>query len=231
MKKIFYKSLILFFLLLLIPSIICADDETFEENISFENLSILTSSNQSDEPTLNARHAVIFDRNSKTAIYGKHEKEKCKMASTTKIMTAIIVIENSNRLHDERAVTFLEECLEAVVCISRSPCDGMSASVERHRIGINDKGTIVGNSVHDKVGGSMVNHAFSVQPEPVRMNSVFIVQSIRTDVQIGGVESADNFVAGTLESARSDQARRECGRRKLVEGVVCRVASTPAVNV
>ena len=96
MEKNIYKSLILFFLFLFIPSIIYADDEIYEENISFVNFSNSTSSPQSDEPKVNARHAVIFDRNSKTAIYGKHEKEKCKMASTTKIMTAIVVIENSN---------------------------------------------------------------------------------------------------------------------------------------
>ena len=96
MEKNIYKSLILFFLFLFIPSIIYADDEIYEENISFVNFSNSTSSPQSDEPKVNARHAVIFDRNSKTAIYGKHEKEKCKMASTTKIMTAIVVIEKSN---------------------------------------------------------------------------------------------------------------------------------------
>ena len=96
MKKIIYKSLMLFFLFLFIPSIIYADDDIYEENISFVNSSISTSSPQSDEPKVNARHAVIFDRNSKTAIYGKHENEKCKMASTTKIMTAIVVIEKSN---------------------------------------------------------------------------------------------------------------------------------------
>ena len=33
-------------------------------------------------------------------IYGKEENTKCKMASTTKIMTAIIVIENSKDLSE-----------------------------------------------------------------------------------------------------------------------------------
>lgn len=33
-------------------------------------------------------------------IYGKEENERCKMASTTKIMTAIVVIENVENLND-----------------------------------------------------------------------------------------------------------------------------------
>lgn len=83
-----------------VKAYIYADDEVFEENLSFEDISIETSSVASSadlsEPTINARHAVVFDRNSKKAIYGKKEKEKCKMASTTKIMTAIVVLENAN---------------------------------------------------------------------------------------------------------------------------------------
>ena len=54
------------------------------------------ASDENKDPKINARHAVIFDRNSKRAIYGKKENETCKMASTTKIMTAIVVLENSN---------------------------------------------------------------------------------------------------------------------------------------
>ena len=83
-----------------VKAYIYADDEAFEENLSFEYISIETSSVASSadlsEPAINARHAVVFDRNSKKAIYGKKENEKCKMASTTKIMTAIVVLENAN---------------------------------------------------------------------------------------------------------------------------------------
>ena len=55
-----------------------------------------SSSNTSDIPKINARYAVILERNSKRVLYGKKENEKSKMASTTKIMTAIVVIENAN---------------------------------------------------------------------------------------------------------------------------------------
>lgn len=43
---------------------------------------------------LNARSCVVLDRNSKKIIFGKNEYNKVKMASTTKIMTATIIIEN-----------------------------------------------------------------------------------------------------------------------------------------
>ena len=96
MKNNIYKVLLVCFILFFIPVFIYADDKLIEEDLYFSNFTTPTLSNVNEHPKINARHAVIFDRNSKTIIYGKKEFEKCKMASTTKIMTAIIVIENSN---------------------------------------------------------------------------------------------------------------------------------------
>ncbi len=47
-------------------------------------------------PIINARKCAIFDRGSKRVIYGKNNNTKCAMASTTKIMTAIIVLEKTD---------------------------------------------------------------------------------------------------------------------------------------
>lgn len=44
----------------------------------------------------NSRACVVIDRNTNTILYGKNENTKRKMASTTKIMTATIIIENCN---------------------------------------------------------------------------------------------------------------------------------------
>ena len=52
------------------------------------------SSNATNEPVLNSRYVCAFDRESKQIIYGKNENEVVPMASTTKIMTAIILLEN-----------------------------------------------------------------------------------------------------------------------------------------
>jgi len=47
-------------------------------------------------PKLNSRVALIYDRNSGKVLYEKNGNKKTPMASTTKIMTAIVVLENSN---------------------------------------------------------------------------------------------------------------------------------------
>ena len=47
---------------------------------------------------MNAKSAIVFDRKTKKVLWGKNENEKRAMASTTKIMTAIIVLENCNLL-------------------------------------------------------------------------------------------------------------------------------------
>lgn len=76
----------------------CFADENMEELDftwnEFQNI-IKASSEMHTEPKINSRVAVIFDRASGDIIYGKEENKKYKMASTTKIMTAIVVLENS----------------------------------------------------------------------------------------------------------------------------------------
>lgn len=72
-----------------------ADDENEEITNNLSSL-IEVSSNVVEEPNINSRCAIVYDRTSGSTLYGKNENQKCKMASTTKIMTAIIVIENSN---------------------------------------------------------------------------------------------------------------------------------------
>ena len=87
----------LLFLTLLIPTFVFADEEISDE-ISNADITeaIETSVNTTGIPDVNARHAVIIDRLSNQILYGKKEHEKCKMASTTKIMTCIVVLENSS---------------------------------------------------------------------------------------------------------------------------------------
>lgn len=92
----FYKIFLAFTVFILsFNYIVFADDEN--EEIS-NNLSALieVSSSITDEPTINSRAAIIYDRTSGSILFGKNENEQRKMASTTKIMTAIIVLENAN---------------------------------------------------------------------------------------------------------------------------------------
>ncbi len=62
------------------------------------------------EPEVLSRHAVIYDRTSKTVIWGKDEMTETPMASTTKIMTAIVMCE---KLGEERMKETVEVCKEA----------------------------------------------------------------------------------------------------------------------
>lgn len=109
----FLKILIL--LLLIFNSIasfstVCADDvdEEIEEDENtlseFQNEIIETVSTINQVPTLNSRRCVVYDRVSGTMLYGKNEDVKGAMASTTKIMTATVILENAN-LDDEVIVS------------------------------------------------------------------------------------------------------------------------------
>lgn len=72
-----------------------------------------TSTNPVSEPTLSSRYVVAFDRDSKCVMYGKNEDQKVPMASTTKIMTAIVLLENLGVSNDLTLDTEIEVCKQA----------------------------------------------------------------------------------------------------------------------
>ena len=91
-----FKILISFFtLILIVNNIVYADDIDIEDSADMSKF-IEASSNINSQLKINSRSAIIYDRNSGIVLYGKNENEKRKMASTTKIMTCIIVLESSN---------------------------------------------------------------------------------------------------------------------------------------
>ncbi len=98
--KVFFAFLILLFIFTSCPTY--GDDLNEEETFSSfseieDTLTQETSSNSSSKTIdLNSRSCVVIDRLSQTILYGKNEKNKVKMASTTKIMTAIVVLENTS---------------------------------------------------------------------------------------------------------------------------------------
>ncbi len=99
MKKFLYKFFITFFIFLL-----CFTSHSFCDDIDYDTLEINTEiqeasslpENEIKIPDTNSRACVVIDRNTNTILYGKNENQQRKMASTTKIMTAIIIIENCN---------------------------------------------------------------------------------------------------------------------------------------
>lgn len=72
-----------------------------------------TVSNPTKELKINSRYAVILDRNSKAILFGKDENKRVPMASTTKIMTAIVLMENLGVNNSFTLDTKVEVCKEA----------------------------------------------------------------------------------------------------------------------
>lgn len=99
MRK-FLKFILCFIIIFAHLSIISyCDDYDVRENQEIDINTEITSaiaetSQEIDIPTINSRSGIVIDRNSKQILYGKNENSRKKMASTTKIMTAIIIIEH-----------------------------------------------------------------------------------------------------------------------------------------
>lgn len=108
MKKI-KKIIILVLLIVMVNNFfVYADDENelLNEPIIEENdkKEIEAAASSNTKPTINSRRYAIYDRLSARCIYGKDENKQTAMASTTKIMTAIIVVENC-KLEDVVTIT------------------------------------------------------------------------------------------------------------------------------
>ena len=133
-KKIIFVFLLFTILAINTMSYANIDDDEIIDINEIKKETIETAAKTTEEPKLNARVGLIFDRNSKTILYEKNGLKQVPMASTTKIMTAIVVLENSN--------------LNDIITISKK-----AAGTGGSRLGlkINDKIT-----VHDLLYGLML---------------------------------------------------------------------------
>ena len=101
-NKLYIKIFFIFLLFISFFTYSFADDiYPLEDDFDISELldsteSIETNSNSSEIPTINSRAYVVIDRKTNSVLVGKNENQKKRMASTTKIMTAMVVIENSN---------------------------------------------------------------------------------------------------------------------------------------
>lgn len=100
MKKIKYLSLLFVILISSAFNTYAFDEKEAREELRYFNEVreeiTQASTNPSVEPITHSRAVVIYDRTSKTVLYGKNENDVRAMASTTKIMTATILIENAD---------------------------------------------------------------------------------------------------------------------------------------
>lgn len=102
-KNLFFKITISFIVLTFFcTSIVLADDvDDSDEDFNItnelnENNLQEVSANSVKDLHINSRSYIVLDRKTNKILLGKNENEKRKMASTTKIMTAILIIENGN---------------------------------------------------------------------------------------------------------------------------------------
>lgn len=104
-KKI---SITFFIAILIITSILpCFADDLEVEEVNVDQIQeeiMQTATVPVKEPVINSKAAVVLDRESKRVLYSKNANEKRAMASTTKIMTGIVALENS-KLEEEIVVS------------------------------------------------------------------------------------------------------------------------------
>lgn len=96
LKKI---SILLFIIIEIFTVVSCADELDLEECHDQEiwtEIQDVDNNISENPPKINSREAIIFDRKSKAIIYGKNVNQKRAMASTTKVMTAIVALEKGN---------------------------------------------------------------------------------------------------------------------------------------
>lgn len=96
-KQFFIFSILFVFITSFAHVSLANDVETqIKESEVKDTLMEASSTDFSIKTSIGSRAAVVIDRASGRILYGKNENQVRKMASTTKIMTAIIIIENHN---------------------------------------------------------------------------------------------------------------------------------------
>ena len=99
LKKILVTFTVLITLMFMINvKCVFADDGDEEEysDTDLQDILVESATLPTQEPIINSKSVIIYDRITKKVIWGKEENIKRAMASTTKIMTAIVVLENAN---------------------------------------------------------------------------------------------------------------------------------------
>lgn len=100
MKKVKYLFILFVVLISSTFNTYAFDEKEAKEELNYFNEVhgevMQASTDPSEEPETYSRAVVVYDRTSKTILYGKNENDVRAMASTTKIMTATLLIENGD---------------------------------------------------------------------------------------------------------------------------------------
>ncbi len=132
------KIFICFILFILTFPIFCFADDLLEE-AEWDNF-LQTSTDTTTpakEPTTNSKHIVAIDRKSLSILYEKDAYSEVPMASTTKIMTAILVLENCDLSEtvefSKEAANVRGSCLEVTTGTKMSMHDVLYGLMMRSR--------------------------------------------------------------------------------------------------
>lgn len=111
------KFLICFIMIVFIFPSICLADDFLTKNELDTFLEVSTNAKTlAKEPVTNSKHIIAIDRKTLTVLYEKDAYSEVAMASTTKIMTAIIVLENADLTEtiefSKQAANVRGSCLE-----------------------------------------------------------------------------------------------------------------------
>ena len=135
MKKGFIK-LTIYLIVFILPFFNYSIAFNVEEDTDYTVEEIIqTVSISTDNLDISSGYAIAFDRGSKSVIWGKNENKQVPMASTTKIMTAIVLLEHCKDLNEQ-----IEVCKEA-------------ASIGGSRLGLKTKDKI---TINDLLYGLML---------------------------------------------------------------------------
>ena len=113
LNKYFKIILIIFLIISINLNIFAYEIEEETDYIWLQEEIYYTSANSQNEPALSSRYVVAFDRDSKCVMYGKNENKQVPMASTTKIMTAIVLLENLGNNNNLTLDSEIEVCKQA----------------------------------------------------------------------------------------------------------------------
>ena len=91
----FLKRFLILFFIFLISTYSFADDNLLIDDLETFEFSE-TANSLTEEPKTNSKNIVVLDRKTLSILYEKSPYQQVPMASTTKIMTCIIALENTN---------------------------------------------------------------------------------------------------------------------------------------
>lgn len=164
LKKLFTIFIII---ALMLPSL-CFADDFLEENEVDNFIEVSTDTTETKkEPTTHSKHIIAMDRKTLSVLYEKDAYTEVPMASTTKIMTAILVLENCDLTEtiefSKEAANVRGSCLEVSTGAKISLNDALYGLMMR-------SGNDCAVAIAEHISGSVENFATLMNQKAQELN-------------------------------------------------------------